>query len=60
MSDAWLAYVDPGSGSLIIQVLIAAIIAVPVFFRTQIGRLTARLRGGSPSAPPPTDAPDGD
>jgi hypothetical protein len=33
-----LAYIDPGSGSLIIQAVIATIVAVPFFFRQQIGR----------------------
>ena len=49
MTHMLLAYIDPGSGSLLIQVVIAAIVAVPFFFRTQIARL-ARLarqhRGG--------------
>jgi hypothetical protein len=40
-----LAYIDPGSGSLIIQAAIAAIVAVPVFFRHQIGRALAAVRG---------------
>jgi hypothetical protein len=40
-----LAYIDPGSGSLIIQAAIAAVVAIPVFFRNQIGRLLAGLRG---------------
>ena len=33
-----LAYIDPGSGSLIIQGAIASIIAGVVFFRNQIAR----------------------
>lgn len=33
-----LAYIDPGSGSLIIQVLIASVLAVPFFLRHQIAR----------------------
>lgn len=32
------AYIDPGSGSLIIQAAIAAIIAIPIFFRSQLAR----------------------
>jgi hypothetical protein len=39
------AYIDPGSGSLIIQGAIASIVAVVVFFRTQIARIIPRLRG---------------
>ena len=34
-----LAYIDPGSGSLIIQGAIASIVAAAVFFRGQIARL---------------------
>ena len=33
-----LAYIDPGSGSLIIQGAIASIVAGVVFFRNQIAR----------------------
>jgi hypothetical protein len=39
-----LAYIDPGSGSLIIQAVIATAIAVPLFFRHQIGRFLSALR----------------
>ena len=41
-----LAYIDPGSGSLIIQAIIATAIAVPFFLREQIGRVVRRVRGG--------------
>lgn len=34
-----LAYIDPGSGSLLIQGAIASIVAAVVFFRGQIARL---------------------
>jgi hypothetical protein len=53
-----LAYIDPGSGSLIIQAAIAAVVAIPVFFRNQIGRLLAGVRGREathPSSPSPDD-----
>lgn len=39
-----LAYIDPGSGSLIIQAAIAAIVAVPFFFREQIRRVVRAVR----------------
>jgi hypothetical protein len=39
-----LAYIDPGTGSLIIQTVIAAAIAVPLFFRHQIGRFLSVVR----------------
>ena len=40
----FLAYIDPGSGSLIIQAAIAAVIAIPIFFRSQIARMMRALR----------------
>ena len=46
-----LAYIDPGSGSLAIQAVIAALVAAPFVLRHQIGRLMNRLRGGQPAAP---------
>lgn len=42
-----LAYIDPGSGSLILQAILAAILAVPFLFRRTIGGALHRLRGGS-------------
>lgn len=39
------AYIDPGSGSLIVQALIAGLVVVPVFFRHQIRRIVRTLRG---------------
>ena len=42
--DYVLAYIDPGSGSLIIQAVIATLIAVPFFFRTQISRIVRTVR----------------
>ena len=39
------AYIDPGSGSLVIQALIAGLVAIPIFFRSQISRLVRSLRG---------------
>jgi hypothetical protein len=40
-----LAYIDPGSGSMVFQMLIAAALAVPFFLREQIGRGINKLRG---------------
>jgi hypothetical protein len=34
----FLAYIDAGTGSMILQVAIAAVIAVPFFLRTQLSR----------------------
>ena len=55
-----LAYIDPGSGSLIIQVVIATLVAIPIFFRTQIGRIVNRVRGRTEVQAPADDGADGD
>lgn len=51
--DLVFAYLDPGSGSLIIQALIAGIVAIPVLFRNRISAAVRALRGGRR-----TDAPE--
>ena len=53
-----LAYIDPGSGSLIIQAVIATIVAIPFFFRHQIARVVERFRGKSGTAET-VQSPDG-
>ena len=40
-----LAYLDPGAGSMVIQTIVAAALAVPFILRTQITRGIHRLRG---------------
>jgi hypothetical protein len=55
-----LAYIDPGSGSLIIQVVIATLVAIPIFFRSQIGRIVNRFRGRTEVQAPADDRVDGD
>ena len=61
--DALAAYIDPGSGSLIIQAVIATIVAIPFFFRQQIGRVVRTLRRDGPAdetatpIPPTTPTP---
>ena len=55
-----LAYIDPGSGSLIIQVVIATLVAIPIFFRSQIGRFVNRVRGRTEVQAPADDRADGD
>lgn len=40
-----LAYIDPGSGSLLIQAAIAAIVAIPLMFQSTIRRIAQSLRG---------------
>lgn len=37
-------YIDPGAGSMVIQGLLAAALAIPFFFRTHIGRAVQRFR----------------
>ena len=39
-----LAYIDPGSGSLVIQAAIAAVVAIPIFLRSQIARAIHAVR----------------
>ena len=48
-----LAYIDPGSGSLLLQALLAGLLAVPFFFRRTIGDAWHRLRGDSKPEPVP-------
>jgi hypothetical protein len=51
------AYIDPGSGSLIIQAVIAAIIAIPILLRSQIGRVIRKVRRSDDPEPPSADDP---
>ena len=39
-----LMYIDPGAGSMVIQAVLAAALAIPFFFRTHIARAVQRLR----------------
>jgi hypothetical protein len=43
--EFFFGYIDPGSGSLVIQALIAGIIAVPFFFRNKISKFVRAIRG---------------
>jgi hypothetical protein len=40
------AYIDAGSGSMLLQVLLAGMLAVPFFFRRVIADGWHRIRGG--------------
>jgi hypothetical protein len=52
-----VAYIDPGSGSMLLQVLLAGVLAVPFFFRRVIADALGRFRRGDrPSTP--ADAPE--
>ena len=39
-----ILYIDPGAGTMVIQAALAALIAVPFFFRAQVTRVVQRLR----------------
>ena len=57
---ALLAYIDPGSGTLLLQVIVAGALAVPFFFRRVIGDAWHRIRGrasddAAGDAPAPKD-----
>ena len=45
-----LAYIDPGAGSLLLQAILAGILAVPFFFRRTIGNAIRRIKGESAAA----------
>ena len=46
-----LAYIDPGSGSLLLQAILAGLLSIPFFFRRTIGYVIHRIRGGSDEPP---------
>ena len=48
-----LAYIDPGSGSLLLQALLAALLSIPFFFRRTIGDAWHKLRGDANPEPVP-------
>ncbi len=41
----FVAYIDPGSGSMLLQVILASVLAVPFFFRRFISESWHRIRG---------------
>lgn len=54
-----LLYIDPTSGSLFIQAVIAALVVVPFFLRHQLRRAVAKVRGssGAPASAPSAEDP---
>jgi hypothetical protein len=56
--ELFYAYIDPGSGSLVVQALIAGLVAIPVLFRRQIARVVRTLRRSE--EPPSRDISDPD
>jgi len=45
------AYIDPGSGSMLLQVILAGALAVPFFLRRTITDTWHRIRGGHDARP---------
>ena len=41
-----LGYIDPGSGSMLLQVILAGALAIPFFFRRVISDTWHKVRGG--------------
>ncbi len=39
------AYIDPGSGSMLLQVVLAGLLAIPFFFRRTVADVWHRVRG---------------
>lgn len=56
--DAIFAYIDPGSGSLVVQALIAGLVAVPIFFRHQITRFVRAIRRTDEASSSTSSGPD--
>jgi len=50
----FVAYIDPGAGSMLLQVIVAGLLAVPFFFRRVITDAWHRVRGKD-AAPSTTD-----
>ena len=47
-----LLYIDPGAGSLLLQAILAGLLAIPFFFRRTIGNAVRRIKGGRTTAEP--------
>jgi len=56
--DPIFAYIDPGSGSLVVQALIAGLVAVPLFFRHQITRFIRAVRRPDEATSSTSSGPD--
>jgi hypothetical protein len=57
----FLAYIDPGSGSMLLQVVLAGLLAVPFFFRRTVADVWHRVRGNGDDvadARKPAEAPE--
>jgi hypothetical protein len=47
MMQPILAYIDPGSGSLMLQLLVGSMLGAGLFFRQSISRVLSLFRRGS-------------
>ena len=43
------AYIDAGSGTMLLQIIIAGVVAIPFFFRNAVVDGWRRIRGGRPA-----------
>ena len=43
-----LAYLDPGAGSMLIQALLAGVLAVPFLLRSRLAQVVRRFRHAEP------------
>lgn len=50
--DLHLAYIDPGAGSILVQVIIGSVLTVPYLLRKQLTRAYQLLRQRKPPATP--------
>ena len=53
-----LAYIDPGAGSMVVQALLATLLAIPFVFRSAIGRVLERVRRRPVTQKDDTGSPD--
>jgi hypothetical protein len=57
----FVAYIDPGSGSMLLQVILAGLLAVPFFFRRTVADVWHRVRRNGDDvadAPEPAEVPE--
>jgi hypothetical protein len=55
------AYIDPGSGSMLLQVVLASLLAIPFLFRRTVADVWHRVRGNGDDdadAREPVDSPE--
>lgn len=53
-----IAYIDPGAGTMAVQALLAAAVAVPFFLRHRLAAALERLRGRKSDPASAVDASD--